>query len=214
MSKTLHAELRETSTRGELRQLRKDEKVPGVVYGKSLDEPTPISLGLKELKAMLKSNPHAVVDMQVPGIGKLPVMMAELQKDAMSRELLHVDFQRINMNEKIHTSARLEMSGQSPGEKEGGMLQMVTHELEITCYPKDIPDSIKVDVSDLQIGDHLTIGELKLPAGVEVTQDAEMVIVAVLAPQKERTEEEVDALEDKAEEERKHSEAAQAVETN
>jgi large subunit ribosomal protein L25 len=138
-------------------------------------------------------------------------MMAELQRDSMSHKVMHIDFHRINMNEKITTSVRLEITGTSPGEKEGGMLQSVQHEIEIECYPKDIPDFIAVDVSGLEIGDHLSISDLKLPAGVETKLDPTTAIVAVLAPQKQRTEEEIDALEDEAEENRKHSEAAQAV---
>jgi large subunit ribosomal protein L25 len=91
------------------------------------------------------------------------------------------------------------------------MLQLVLHEVEIECYPKDIPDSIVIDVSELQMGEHLSIGDLKLPDGVAATQDLTTVIVAVLAPQKEQTEEELDVLEDEAEENEKHHDAAMAV---
>jgi large subunit ribosomal protein L25 len=170
-----------------------------------------ISIEAKDLSTMLRSYPNAVIEMDIPGVGKQPVMMAEMQRDPMSRQVLHIDFHRIDMNQKITTGARLEVTGVSPGEKEGGMLQTVLHEIEIECYPKDIPDSIAVDVSGLGVGEHLTISDLVLPKGVEATQDPEMVILAVLAPQKERTEEELDALNDEAEEDRKHSEAALAV---
>jgi len=92
------------------------------------------------------------------------------------------------------------------------MLQTVLHEIDIECYPKDIPDVITADVGGLGMGEHLTIGDLWLPSGVTATQDPETVVVAVLAPQKERTEEELESLKDEAEEDRKHSEAALAVE--
>ena len=160
---------------------------------------------------MLRSNPYAVLDMDVPGAGKQSVMLAELQRDPISRLVKHVDFRSIDLNEKIATAARLDFVGVSPGEKEGGMLQTVLHEIEIECYPKDIPEAIEADVGGLGMGEHLTIGELKLPAGVVATQDPETVVVAVLAPQKERTEDEVEAMNDEAEEDRKHSEAATAV---
>jgi large subunit ribosomal protein L25 len=212
MGTTLKVQARNVTSRSELRKIRSGGKVPGVIYGKGLDTPSNISVDAKDLEALLRSHPHAVIEMDVPGVGIHPVMMADLQRDSMSRQVLHIDFHRINMNEKITTLARLEFTGTSPGEKEGGMLQLVLHEIEIECYPKDIPDSILLDVSRVEIGDHLSISDLKLPAGVAATQDPTTVIVAVLAPQKERTEEEIDAMEDDAEEDRKHNEAALAVE--
>ncbi len=212
MTAELQVQLREASTHSQLRRLRASGGVPGVVYGKGLAVPSKIAIDAKALTDMLKGNPYAVLDMEIPGAGKQPVMLAELQRDPISRQMLHVDFRRIDMNEKITTSARLDFTGVSPGEKEGGMLQLVLHEIDIECYPKDIPDAIAADVGGLEMGEHLTIGDLTLPAGVTAVQDPETVIVAVLAPQKERSEDEVEALNDEAEEDRKHSEAALAVE--
>jgi large subunit ribosomal protein L25 len=212
MNRTLQVQQREVSSRGQLRRIRSEGKVPGVVYGKGMSGPTNISIDAKELMIMLRSHPYAVVEMEIPGAGKLPVMMTELQRDPLSQQVMHIDFHLINMNEKITTSTRLEITGTSPGEQEGGMLQLVLHDIEIQCYPSDIPDHLSVDVSNLEIGHHLSISDLNLPTGVETLQDPTSVIVSIIAPQKERTEEEVDALEDEAEEDRKHAEAAQAIE--
>ncbi|XID91781.1 50S ribosomal protein L25 [Paenibacillaceae bacterium WGS1546] len=212
MSATLRAQAREASTKGEIRRIRTEGRIPGVVYGKGLEEPSSITVDAKELAALLRGQPNAVIDMEVPGAGKQPVMMTDLQRDPLSKEMLHVDFRRIDMNAKITTSVRVETSGTSTGEKEGGMLQLVLHEIEIECYPKDIPEAIVADVGGLGVGEHLTIGELALPDGVAANQDPDTVVVAVLAPQKERTAEETEALEDEAEEDRKHEKAAQAVE--
>ncbi|WP_239618977.1 50S ribosomal protein L25 [Cohnella mopanensis] len=214
MSATLQVQAREASTKGELRQIRNSGKIPGVVYGKGLMSPSKISMDAKDLNTLLRTHSHAVIEMEIPDQGKQPVMLSEVQRDPLSRQILHIDFHRIDLNAKISTAARLDVTGVSPGEKEGGMLQLTLHEIEIECYPKDIPDFIAVDVGRLEIGEHLTIGELTLPNGVEATQDPDTVILAVLAPQKERTEEELDALDDKAEEDRKHSEAALAIDKN
>lgn len=200
MNSTLKAQRRDTASRGGLNQLRKEGLIPGVVYGKGMESPAPISIDEKELLAMLRTHPHAVIDLEVAGQGKQPVMMADLQRDAITRQVLHIDFHRINMNEKITTPVRLEITGESAGQKEGGMLQLVLHDIEIECFPKDIPDSIVVDVSGLEIGQNLTIGDLKLPNGVEAVQDSDMVVLSVLAPQKERTEEEAGAEDVAAEE--------------
>lgn len=212
MSTTLRVQARESSTKGQLRQIRSKGQIPGVIYGKGLDSPSKISVDAVDLTSMLKTNPHAVIEVDIPGAGKHPVMMTDLQRDSLSRQVLHIDFHRINMNEKLTTAARLELTGTSPGEKEGGMIQLITYEIEIECYPKDIPEFISVDVSRLEIGDHMAISDLTLPSGVVAVQDPETVIVAVLAPQKERTEEELETMRDEAEENRKHSEAALAVE--
>ncbi|TFE24141.1 50S ribosomal protein L25 [Cohnella luojiensis] len=212
MSTTLQVYAREATSKSELKRIRSSGKIPGVVYGKGLERPSTISVDAKELAAMLRSHPNAVVEIDLPGAGKHPVMMSELQRDSLTRQVTHIDFHRINMNEKISTSARLDVTGTSIGEKEGGMLQLVIHEVAIECLPKDIPDSISIDVSGLEMGEHLTVNDLKLPAGVTATQDPETVLIAVLAPQKERTEEELDAINDDDEEDRKHNEAAMAVE--
>jgi len=212
MSPTLQAQLREVSTKGDLRRLRSAGHVPGVVYGKGLSAPSAITVNAKDVEAMLRSHPYAVIDMDIPGTGRQPVMMSDLQRDPISKQVTHIDFHKINMNEKIATSARVDITGTSPGEKEGGMLQLVLHEIDIECYPKDIPDTITADVSGLGMGEHLTVGELKLPSGVTSTQDPETVVVSVLAPQKERSEDELDDMDVEAEENRKNSENALAVE--
>lgn len=209
---TLQVERRDIGSRYELNKIRKSGKIPGVIYGKGMSAPTPVSLDGKQLTALIRSHRHAVIEVDVPGEGKHPIMMADLQRDPLTQLITHIDFQRVDMNAKINTSARLDVTGTSHGEKEGGMLQFVLHELAIECYPKDIPDVIKADVSGLGLGEHLTIADLQLPAGVVATQDPETVIVAILAPQKERTEEELDQMQDADVENRRHREAALAVE--
>jgi large subunit ribosomal protein L25 len=106
------------------------------------------------------------------------------------------------------------VNGVSPGEKEGGMLQHVLHELEVECVAKDLPSSIEVDVGALGIGDHITVGDLKLPVGVKAAGDPEMVVLSVLTPQKDRSESELDAMGDAAEENAQQAREAQAVETD
>jgi large subunit ribosomal protein L25 len=195
----IKAERRELSSRGEVKKMRREGKVPGVIYGIGMDKPTSITVDVKEIQALLKSNPHAVLEIEVPGIGKNNVLLTEVQRDSLSRELLHIDFHKINMNESIKTLVRLEFSGQPAGEKEGGMLQIVLHELEVECLPKDLPESITVEVEGLQVGENLTIADLKLPDSVKTAVDPEAVVVAVLAPQKEAAEdEEVPASGDEA----------------
>ncbi|GLI10252.1 50S ribosomal protein L25 [Paenibacillus tyrfis] len=184
MATSLKAEARTGRTKSDRNRLRAEGKVPGVVYGKKVTQ-TPIAIDQKELLALLKTNPHAVIDLDVPQFGKQPVMINEVQRDALSRQLLHVDFHQINMDEPVQTTVRLEYIGDPEGVKVGGILQIQHHEIEIRCLPQQIPASVEVDVSGLEIGQSMLVSELKLPEGVEVKTDVHDVLATILTPQKE-----------------------------
>ncbi|CAM4485894.1 50S ribosomal protein L25 [Paenibacillus tarimensis] len=192
MTMTMKAEERLVQTKADLRQLREQGKVPGVVYGKNISKATAIAVEEKELMALIRSNPHAVLELEVPAVGKQSVMLSDVQRDPLSRHLLHIDFHQIDMNQAIRTQVRVETTGVSAGEKEGGIVQTMLHEVEIQCLPSRIPDSLAVDVSSLQVGENILVGELKLPEGVELKTDPESVVVTVLAPQKDLTAEEAE----------------------
>lgn len=214
MSTALQAQERTTMTKSALRHLRQQGKVPGVVYGKELASPVAVAIDSKELATLLRTNPHSILEMTVPGRGSQPVLLTDIQRDTLSGQVLHVDFHQVNLNEKIQAEVRLEFQGKSAGEAEGGMLQIVLHELEVECVAKDLPASIPVDISALGFGDHLTVADLKLPEGVKAAVEPDAVIVSVLAPQKDRTEDELEAMDDAAEENEQHRRAAEAVETD
>ncbi|MBB6733384.1 50S ribosomal protein L25 [Cohnella zeiphila] len=214
MSVTLHAEPRILSTKGDLRRLRQAGKVPGVVYGKQQSAAAAISIEAKELQSLMRGNPHSILELMLPDNGQRSVLLSDIQRDAISGQVLHVDFHQIDLNETVRSAIPLIVNGVSPGEKEGGMLQHVLHELEVECVAKDLPSSIEVDVGSLSIGDHVTVAELKLPSGVKALGDPELVVLSVLAPQKDRTEDELEAMDDAAEQNEQQSREAQAVETD
>lgn len=182
----LKAERRAAAGKSERRRLRRSGRVPAVVYGKHVSGGSiPVSVDKKELLERLQAHPHAILELDIPGEGRCSVLATELQQHPISRDLVHVDFHQVRPDEKIKAPVRLEASGKSAGEKEGGLLQFVLHELEVECLPKDLPDVIKVPMEHLEIGDVLTVGELPLPPGVVAAEDPDTVIVTVLAPQKE-----------------------------
>ncbi|MCZ8523707.1 MULTISPECIES: 50S ribosomal protein L25 [Paenibacillus] len=197
MPTTLKAEARTISTKGERNQLRAQGKVPGVVYGKKVTQ-TSIAIDQKELIALLKTNPHAIIDMELPQFGKQPVMINEIQRDQLSRKVLHVDFHQINMDEPVTTTVRIEFTGEPQGVSEGGILQIQRHEIEIRCLPRDIPASLEIDISALNVGENKVVSELQLPEGIELKTDENDVIATILTPQKE-AEETVEAEEAVAE---------------
>jgi len=211
MALTMKAEERLVQSKGDLRKLREQGKVPGVVYGKNIGKPTAIAVDEKELQSLLRTHPNAVLEMEVPSAGRQPVMMTSVQRDPLSRHLLHIDFHQINMNEEVKTQAPLIVVGDSVGVREGGILSVLLHELEIQCLPDRIPEGIEVDVSALQVGENLLVGDLKLPEGVETRMDDKQVVVTVLAPQKETVDEDAEAAEPAAED-AKEAPAAEAEE--
>jgi len=192
MTLTIHAEERRVQTKNDLRQLREQGKVPGVVFGKNIGKSTPIAIEEKALIQLIRSNPNAVVQLEVPSIGSQPAMLSDVQRDPLTRHLLHCDFHQIDMNRAVRTQARLETTGTAPGDQEGGIVQIMLHELEIQCLPGSIPEFIEVDISKLQIGENILAGDLQLPQGVTMRTDPELVVVTILAPQKDLTEEEAE----------------------
>jgi large subunit ribosomal protein L25 len=210
MVKTLKAEERKETTKSEIKQLRSKGKVPGVVYGKKIGSAA-ISIEEKELQALLRKNPHAIIEMELPDGGKQPVMMNEVQRDKINRELLHVDFHQINMDEKVKTSVSLEFVGESVGVSEGGVVQIQLHELEIRCLPQNIPSSIQVDISGLGLGENLLVSDLSVSSEIEVKSDPGELIVTILAPQKEIEDDEPSADTESAAEAK--TEAAKEAET-
>lgn len=184
MDLTLKAESRNDSiTKSDLKKMREQGKVPAVVYGKKVAS-TPISVDEKQLMALLKQNPHAIVQMDIPNKGKHPVMINGIQRDSIQRSLLHIDFHQINMNEPIRTTVGLEFTGESPAQREGGVLTAVLHEVEVRCLPQDLPTSIAVDISGLELGGSFLAKDLQLPPNVELKTDDNAVLATILVPQK------------------------------
>jgi large subunit ribosomal protein L25 len=190
---TLKAEERKGVTKSERKGLRSNGKIPGVVYGSKMSSKS-IAVDEKELLALLRTNPNAVIQMEVPELGKQPVMINEIQRDAISRHLLHIDFHQINMNEPVSATVRLDFHGDSVGVQAGGILQVQLHEIAVRCLPDDLPSSIEVDISELEVGSNMLVSELKVASGIEIKTDENDVLVTILAPQKEEPTDESDAV--------------------
>lgn len=208
MAIAMNADQRTVTTKGELRQLRLQGKIPGVIYGKQFTVAAQVTVDDKELQALLRSHPNAVLEINIPTHGKTSVMISEIQRDSLTRQVLHVDFHQINMNENVRASVRIQADGDSQGVKEGGILQVILHDLEVQCLPGNIPDAVSIDISALAVGESLLVSDLKLPEGVETFVDPEQVVVTILAPQKALSEEEAeDAAVELAEAESRSKEA-------
>lgn len=186
MTMSLKAESRKETTKSDIKQLRIQGRVPAVVYGEKVGSAV-ITVDQKELIALLRQNPHAIIDLEMPdGGGKQPVMINEIQRDKLKRErLLHIDFHQINMDEPVKTIVSLEFIGEAEGAKEGGIVQIQMHELEIRCLPSQIPSKIQVDISNVGLGDNMLVNEISVPANIEIKSEPTDLILTILSPQKE-----------------------------
>ena len=166
----IKAEPRSLQGTGASRRLRRESKVPGILYGAGKDA-QPIQLDHKDLFFKLKMEAfHAsILDMEI-GKEKAQVLLRDYQMHPFKEQILHADFQRVAADRKIHMKVPLHfLNGDiAPGVKlAGGQVQHVRNELDITCLPKDLPEFIEVDLKDLHAGHSLHVSHLKLPPGVE-----------------------------------------------
>ncbi|PZE19202.1 50S ribosomal protein L25 [Paenibacillus xerothermodurans] len=183
MATTMKAEERKNGTNASRRGLRESGKIPAVIYGSKI-ESLPIAIEERELLSVLRTNPHAIIELDVPQMGKQPVMINEVQRDTINKNVIHVDFHQIDMDEPVSAAVRLEYVGDPAGVKAGGVLQIQHHEVEVRCLPKNMPAAIEVDISHLEVGMNILVSELKVPDGVEVRTDENDVLATVLAPTK------------------------------
>lgn len=178
-----------------LTQLRGKGDVPGIVYGYQA-ETTPLTVSEKDLiKTLRESGRNGVINLELDG-KTYNVVLSDYQMDALKGNFKHVDFLAINMSDELEVVASVHTIGESPGEKEGGVLNQPNREVNIKVKPSDIPDSLEVDVSKLEIGDTLTVGEVRGTVSYEILDEDDFILVSVTAP---RTQEELDELDEATE---------------
>jgi len=210
----LKAQVRKTTGKGLARALRREGRIPAVLYGPKTDSMM-LSIDFKEFEQIVKkANVGSVLlNLQIQNGETLtrPAMIKELQTNPVSGAFLHIDFYEIDMQRKINVSVPVVTRGKSAGVEEGGLLQIVRREIELFCLPTAIPESIEVDISDLTIGDSIHVREITLPGDVELPEDIDFTVITVLAPKVEEEvveEEELEEGEEAAEEEGVEGEAA------
>jgi large subunit ribosomal protein L25 len=178
----LAVERREVAGSRAARRLRRAGGVPGVIYGGG-EEPVAFQVDARLLRQAL-AHAGAVLELSVDGAGGTPVVVKELIRHPVNGEMVHVDLLRVRLDQAISATVVLDLVGgeDAPGVKEGGVLEQVTRELGIEALPGDIPDTIQLDVSGVQIGDTITLDAVTAPRGVTLTDDPETVVATVSAP--------------------------------
>lgn len=184
---TLAVEIREERGSRATRRLRRSGFVPGVLYGGSHDETVSFKVGERDLRRLLVDG-SALIDVEIGGEKSVPAILKDRQLHPVRDEVMHIDFLEVNLTEKIRSFVTLELEGgeESPGVKEGGVLDHAVREVEIEALPTDIPEQIVVDVSALDIGSTLTLAEVVAPDGVAFTHEPldEFVVASVVLPTK------------------------------
>jgi large subunit ribosomal protein L25 len=206
----LNATARTGTGNGPARVMRRDGRVPAILYGRNT-EPMLLSVNIHELELVLKKHSinQVLLNLVINNGGTVakPAMIKELQTHPVSRKYLHVDFYEIDMQRKIRVDIPVVATGKSIGVENGGVVQVVRRDLEVLCLPGEIPESSIIDITNLDMGDSVHVKEIPLPEGVEIPADVNFTVLTILSPRVE-----VEAEEGEGEEE--EGEAAEAEEAS
>jgi large subunit ribosomal protein L25 len=184
---TLKAAMRTETGKGAMRRLRRDGRIPAVVYGRG-EETRPVSVDAHDFEMLTKQHSldTTIVELSIEGAGrkggKLRTLIAEVQNHPYKPQVLHVDFQQIHAGERVTVQVPIRLQGTAAGVRAGGVLQHVLHDVELECAVEEIPEALEVDVSALEIGDSVHVYDLSVPENVELLVDAERTVCTVAPP--------------------------------
>lgn len=187
MSISLKAQQREDLSRGVTNQLRKDGQIPAVVYGKGKDPITVSVDNIELLKTVRDEGRNAIISLDIENGNKVDVMLHEYQTDPVRGDVIHADFYAVDLTEEIDVDVPVRLDGEAIGVRDGGVLQQPQFEVQIRVKPREIPEEIVIDVSELAIGDSISVADLPKSDAYEFLDDPETAIVSVLAPESEET---------------------------
>jgi len=179
---SLEAEIREKTGTGSSGRLRRIGYLPAILYG-GKEAPQSLIVNNKDLKKALstEARENVIISLKV-GDKTRTVIIKDLQTDPVKGDLLHVDLYQISLKEKLKASVPIEVRGEAPGVKEGGILQHRLREIEVECLPTEIPEFIPVDVSGLSIGDSLHVKDLRVTGDLKILVDGEESVISVVPP--------------------------------
>ena len=174
----------ESTGKGAARKLRADNVIPGIIYGAKI-EPVKVSIDVNTFDKVIRvhGTTGLFFDLKVEGETGRMVMLKEIQMDPFGLRYLHIDFHEIDMDATVSIVVPVEVEGISAGVKEGGMVQIIRRDLEVICKPKDTPESIKLDISELEIGDSIHVADIDLGAEIEIPFDTNFTVVTIVPPE-------------------------------
>ena len=174
-----------------IRELRRNNYIPAVVYGKGLNS-FPISVESQKFNDLYKKHGHSAIVNLKTETGDITGIIKEIQYSVPKGDVIHIDFQKISMEDRIVSVVPIRVEGISVVESKGLIVQHQVRELNIRCLPIDIPEDIVIDVSGMKVGDALAIRDLKVPDGVEVLDNADENVLSIVVPTTTETETETE----------------------
>jgi large subunit ribosomal protein L25 len=183
----LKVQSRTTKGNSPARALRRNEKVPAVLYGPRT-ESRMLSIDLQQLETLAKKGGlgRYVFNLHIDDKKKaIPVMIKEVQTHPVSGDYLHVDFYEVIMDRKIRVNVPVQTTGKAIGIEMGGMLQLIRRELEVFCLPNDIPEAITIDISELNIGDSVHVEDIKVEGDKEIIHDVNFTVLTISVTKQE-----------------------------
>ncbi len=187
MAKSINLECakREVSTKGKLHELRRQEMVPGVIYGRDVS-PVPLTLKLADLTRIFRSRgTGGLYKLSIQGEEPRMALLRDVQRKPLTGEIIHVDFMQVKMSENITAAVPVVITGDEELVKQGAILQAGLKEVEVECLPGDLPDSLHLDISGKSMGDTVLVQDLEHPAGVRIVTDSETVALVISHPARE-----------------------------
>jgi large subunit ribosomal protein L25 len=188
METKLTAERRDDTGKGVARKLRAAGRIPAVLYGHDQDA-IPLSVDAREMRHALRTEAglNVLIDLMVDGTAHL-ALPRQIQQNHIRDQIVHVDFMAVSRTEKITAMVEIVDVGDAPGVKQGGVVDHHLRELEVECFPQDVPSHIDAPLSGLDLGDSLHVSDLVAPEGVTILTDPEDTVLSVITPAALRTE--------------------------
>jgi large subunit ribosomal protein L25 len=179
----LNAQTRQRSGSASVRRMRKEGLVPAVIYGRKTGNSN-IKVNTKTVSQLLResASENVLVNLQIDGATTQLALIQEVQHDHLKGGILHIDFHAVDMNESIHATVPIEVVGDAEGVKAGGQMDIMLHQIEVFCLPKDLPEKIVFDATHVGQGQGVHVKDLKLPEGVSVHLDGDVLILAITEP--------------------------------
>lgn len=181
----LQAEVRTQSGTSAVKRMRKAGNIPAALYGRKV-KPSSIQVHGKTFSKLLagSASDNILVSLKIAGEDQL-ALVQEVQHDYLRGGILHIDFHAVAADEEIHANVPVVTVGEAKGAKQGGLVEAIHHEIEVRCLPKDLPESIEIDVTHLEVGQGVHVSEIKFPEGVTCHLGGDVVIVMCEEPKVE-----------------------------
>lgn len=201
---------RETKTRSAINKLRNTGQVPAVVYGYQVENTAVAVDEVEFIKLIREVGRNGVIDLELDG-KDTKVMVYDYQFDSLKNQITHIDFVAINMKTEVTVDVTIEITGEAKGTDEGGIVEQPIFEVEVTATPDNIPESLELDVTELEIGDTLYVSDVEITGNFTIENEEDEALVTVVPPQKEEEPDE-DAEGEESEEGEESAEAPEGSE--